>query len=309
MPATMRKFLELFDFSQMSPLLEQKIALQQMMAPMLLVQMEQEAERSYQQLSQAMAEEAERSIREDRVSRTEEKTSDKKTKTESGEVVEFHILYYNPELGKVETIDEKMTLQTDQYSSPEQQAVEETVGQKSIAPSYEMIAQPTMHEKVNPYMLEYILSRIEIDTPGPFKGGAAVHIPHTAFARLENRLQAEGLTAEVVALEALRQVQVRKESLVEEIGKEIIALEEAIQSLQETDKKSSRILDKLPPLSRIRYQALLKRKKKVERTLLADLLISDVEFLEAIKSKLKKMGPRQFVNMLKKFKGLFEKKD
>ena len=309
MPVAMRKvFDQMFDFSQMSPLLEQRMLLEQMMLPMLLMQIRMHSERSYQQMSQAMAEESEREIRGDTLSRSETKTSDKKTRFESGETTEFSLMYYNPELRKVEVVEEKISMRSDSYSSPEQQTVEEAVAQKSMFGPYSMIASPIMLEKINPYILESVLSKIEVGSPGPFGGSAAVHIPNQAFAQLEHKLQKEGAEEEIVALGALKEVHSNKDLFIKAVGKEILVLEEAIKSLQETEKKEEKILERLPALSRIRYLALLKKKASLERTLVADLLISDVEFLEAMRKRLKKMSMRDFVEIAKKFKMMFEKR-
>ncbi len=307
MPAAMRKvFDQLFDFSQMSPLLEQRMLLEQMMAPMLLLQIQRQAEMGYQQMSQAMAEESERSIREDRTSRSETKTSDSKNKLESGSVTEFSLMYYNPELKKVEMVEEKISIKSDSYSSPEQQALEEATGQKSMYSPYSLIGSPIMMEKVNPYILESVLSKIEVDNPKPFGGASAVHIPNQAFATLEQKLQKEGAEEEIVALNAIKEVQAGKESLVKAAGKEILVLEQAIKALQETDRKEDRIIDKLPPLSRIRYMALLRKKAGLERTLVTDLLIADVDFLESMKKRLNRMNMREFFEIAKKFKKALE---
>ncbi len=308
MPVAMRRMFEqLFDFAHVDPMLEQKMIMDQMMLPLLLIQIQRQSELGYQQMAQAMAGESEKAIREDRISKSETKTSDKKTKSETGEVTEFTIVYYNPELQKVEAIAEETTIETDIYSSPEEQVIEESVGQKSMYSAYSMIAQPVLREKIDPYILQSVLSQIEVHTPGPFGGAAAVEVSGHAFAKLEHRLQAEGLNEHVVAVQALREINVHKEALIRTIGKEILVLEDAIKSLQETDKSEKRIIEKLPPLSRIRYQALLKKKAKVERTLLADLLISDVEFLEAMKKRLKKMGLREFLKIADKLKGFLGK--
>ena len=309
MPVAMRKvFDQMFDFSQMSPLLEQRMLLEQMMLPMLLMQIRMHSERSYQQMSQAMAEESEREIRGDMLSRSETKTSDKKTRFESGETTEFSLMYYNPELRKVEVVEEKISMRSDTYSSPEQQTVEEAVAQKSMFGPYSMIASPIMLEKINPYILESVLSKIEVGSPGPFGGSAAVHIPNQAFAQLEHKMQKEGAEEEIVALSALRETQSNKDVFIKAVGKEILVLEEAIKALQETEKKEDKILERLPALSRIRYLALLKKKASLERTLVADLFISDVEFLEAMRKRLKKMSMRDFVEIAKKFKMMFEKR-
>ncbi|HNT60889.1 MAG TPA: hypothetical protein PKJ97_02850, partial [Candidatus Bilamarchaeaceae archaeon] len=81
MPVTARKFFDqLFDFSQISPLLEQRMAMNQMVMPMLLLSnIQRQAELGMQQVSQSIAEMAEKEIREDRLSRSETKTSDSKT--------------------------------------------------------------------------------------------------------------------------------------------------------------------------------------------------------------------------------------
>jgi len=308
MPAAMRKvFDQIFDFSQMSPLLEQRMLLEQMMAPLLLMQIRLQQERGYQQMSQAIAEESERDMRGEKLSRRETQTPDRKTKLESGETTEFSLLYYNPELRKVEVVEEKISIRSDVYSGSGQQAVEEAVAQKSMFSPYSMIASPIMLEKTDPYVLESVLSRIELGGPGPFGSPAAVHATGQQFAQLERSLQKEGREEEIAALSAIREVQGNRDILVREVGKEIIALEDAIRLLQETEKKEERILEKLPALSRIRYMALLRKKKGVERTLLADLLISDVEFLEAMRKRLMKMSLREFLELAKKFRKMFRK--
>jgi hypothetical protein len=198
-------------------------------------------------------------------------------------------------------------MKSDSYSGPEQQAVEEAAGQKSMYSPYSLIGSPIMMERINPYILESVLSRIEVDSPKPFGGASAVHIPNQAFATMEQRLQGEGREEEIVALNAIREVQLNKDSIVKAIGKEILILEQAIKALQETERKEDRIIDRLPPLSRIRYMALLRKKAGLERTLVADLLIADVEFLESIRKRLKKTGIREFFEIAKKFKKILEK--
>jgi len=53
--------------------------------------------------------------------------------------------------------------------------------------------------------------------------------------------------------------------------------------------------------------ALLRKKAGLERTLVTDLLIADVEFLESMKKRLRKMNIREFFEIAKKFKKIFEK--
>lgn len=305
MPASVRKvFEQMFEFSQMSPLLEQRMLLEQMMMPVLFMQLLRQSGENYQMMSQAIAEESEKYAREERISRSETKTPDKKTVVESGEVKEFSLMYYNPELRKVETVEEKITVKSDTYSSPEQQSIEEAVAQKSMFGPYSLIASPTLHEKINPYILESVLSRIEVDNPRPFGGASAVHVPNQGFARLEHKLQSEGREEEIVALSALKEMQANRDLVTKEIGKEVLALEDAVKALQETDRREEKIIGRLPALSRIRYMALLRKGRPLERTMLADLLIADMEFLEAMKKKLKRTSLREFVEIAKKLKNM-----
>lgn len=309
MPVASRKFFDqIFDFSQISPLLEQRMVMNQMVMPMLLLSsIQRQAELGMQQVSQSMAEIAEKEVREDRLSRSEIKTSDSKTKLDSVETKSFALLYYNPELREVEVVEESINLSNSAYSGPEQQAVEEAAGQKSMLGPYSMIAQPTLRTKIDPYILESVLSQIEVENPKPFGGGAAVHVPNPTFTAVERKLQAEGITEEIVALGAIREVQSRKESLVREMGREIIVFEQTVKALQDTDRKAEKILEKLPPLSRVRYLALMRNKKELERTTIVDMLIADIEFLEAAKKKLKGMSLRRLSDVIRKFKGILGK--
>ncbi len=306
MPVTARKFFDqLFDFSQISPLLEQRMAMNQMVMPMLLLSnIQRQAELGMQQVSQSIAEMAEKEIREDRLSRSETKTSDSKTQLDSVENKSFALLYYNPELRKVEVVEESITLANSAYSGQEQQAAEEAAGQKCMLGPYSMIAQPTLRTKIDPYILESVLSQIEVENPKPFGGGAAVHVPAHTFTAVERKLQAEGLTEEIVALGAIKEMQARKESLAKEMGREIIVLEQTVKALQDTDRKAEKILERLPPLSRARYLALMRSKKGLERTTIVDMLIADIEFLDAARKKLKGMGLRRLSDVIRKFKGV-----
>ena len=205
-------------------------------------------------------------------------------------------------------IQEDVSLKYSDYSSPEQKAVEESVSQKSTYPVYSLVTSPLMRTKVNPYILEAVLSRIEVVSPSPFGGGAPMSLASPEEKAAMREIADDGTAAEIVAVEAIRELADRKAAVEKELDREIVALEEAVQALQETDAPEKKIMEKLPPLSRARFQALLRSKKKVERTLLVDLLLLDAEFLVTFRKSLAKAGLRKLADILKKFRKMPAKK-
>ena len=301
------RMAQFFKFGQVSPLMEQMLLAQTLSAPILFLQKKYAEEELYR-MGQAMREEAEEGAREERTQAVTEGPEVKGGEHKETAATHFTLLYYNPELKKTEVIQEDITLKYSDYSSPEQKAVEESVSQKSTFPVYSMVTSPLMRTKVNPYILEAVLSRIEVVSPSPFGGGAPASLTSPEERAAMQEIVDDGTAAEVVAVEAIREVADRKAVVEEELDKEIIALEEAVQALQETDTPEKKIVEKLPPLSRARFLALLRKRKKVERTLLADLLLLDAEFLVTFRKTLAKTGLRKLAEVLKKFKKMSAKK-
>ena len=301
------RMAQFFKFGEVSPLMEQMLLAQTLSAPILFLQKKYAEEELYR-MDQAMREEAEEGAREERTEAVSEGPEVKGGEHKETAATHFTLLYYNPELKKTEVIQEDVSLKYSDYSGPEQQAVEESVSQKSTYPVYSLVTSPLMRTKVNPYILEAVLSRIEVVSPSPFGGGAPVPLASQEAKAAMQEIADDGSAAEIVAVEAIRELADRKAAVEKELDREIIALEEAVQALQETDKPEKKIMEKLPPLSRARFQALMRSRKKVERTLLADLLLLDAEFLVTFRKNLAKTGLRKLADILKKFRKMPAKK-
>ena len=295
-----------FAFGKMDPLLEQTMLMNQLSAPMLMVQF-REQERQIQELERRMSEEAEQAIREEHEETEEVVSTSTEKAAERTEVSHFALLYYNPVLKRTEVVVEDVTLKLSEFKSPEQQVIEESVAQKSTLSIYSRVAAPLMYTKIDPYILDSVLKSIEVEQPKPFGGAAAVMLPKREITAKLDEIEKGGTPEEIVAVDAIREMEERKANISKEIGKETIALETAIQALQETDKPADKLLEKLPPLSKARYLALLRKRKDIERILLIDLLILDAEFLENFKKKLKSMSIRELVKNIRKLKGIMKK--
>jgi hypothetical protein len=219
---------------------------------------------------------------------------------ESESTKTYVITYYNPELHKAEVLEEKSTIR---IQDDVKRSVEESLGMKSLYPLYTFIAAPLIRQEVVPWKLEQILSEREYGTPPPSAGGAGA-IPVLLVARSQAELAAAKKQATILKV-SVAEAMAAKEKAVLMTDEEIIMLEEAVKALrggEDVDK----VLDRLPPLSRARYAAVLRRKQLGVQAVI-QLLVQDASFLKNVKDKLKTLGRSDLATMVRMLRNLQKK--
>jgi hypothetical protein len=311
--------LDIFDFAAANPMTASLMQNpSQAIAPILLLQLIEQSNREINRLSQSMNEGSKKAMQQKHTEDKKMTSTEESMQTQDMERVSFNLVYYNPILNETQVIPEEVSACVSDYAkktkaqlSEEQlaqaraaMAADLAAGEKSTYPIYANIASPLVMERVDPVKLEIALSKIEIETPKPFGGGAAVLIRPEIFDRLEHQLKDEGLKQEIVAVEVIKNVEYSRRDVLKQIEVIIASFEKVITELEETEKPMDKVVKDLPELSRQRYLLLLKRKKKVAETLVVDMLITDLEFLIVVKKKLKKMSIRELIDTLKRLKRL-----
>lgn len=210
----------------------------------------------------------------------------------------YTLLYYNPELNRAEVLESNKSIKQPDVA---QQMIEESMGLRSTYTLYKFIATPIMRTEIVPWKLEQILNEREYGTPPPTGGAGSVKI-----SPQEVKSQIVAVNPGKKMKEAVVAVMRRKEKTEEELEEQIVALEFVVASIKEgKDVKSS--LKKLPPLTRARFMAAIK-KLKLDKKIVIKLLMKDLKFLKGIKGKLKKMSIKDLVSLIKTLGKLKKKK-
>ncbi len=301
--------MDLFDFAAINPI-QGPLMTQEMMMPAIMLQQMEQHEREMHRMSQAMAGDAEKVAQEEHQEKQSVASGDV-TETEGISTTSFNLVYYNPETNEVQVIKEHVSTNVNNYFQTQKvgapitaaqtaMALDQSVGQKSTYPMYMNVATPLTKEVVDPYKLEDALKKIEIESPKPFGGAAGVMVAPEVFDKVEQQLENEGITSEIVAVDTLRQVEELRTETVHQLEIQIEAFEHVIEELEVTDIPMEGLVTELPPLSKERYVTLLKEQKQIAETVVVDMLIADLEFLIVVKGKLKKMGLRDLMNTMKK---------
>lgn len=213
----------------------------------------------------------------------------------------YVITYYNPEMHKAEVLEAKSSIH---IQDDVKRTVEESLGMKSLYPLYTFIAAPIIRQEVVPWKLEQILAGREYATPPPFAGGAGA-VPVRVVAQSQAEIVAAKKEAEIVKESAAEAI-ATKEKVALATDEEIIMLEEAVEALRKGDN-AEKVLDRLPPLSRARYAAVLRRKRFGTQALI-QLLVQDATFLKTVKEKLKALGFSDLVTMVRMLHDMQKKK-
>ncbi|MBD3397587.1 hypothetical protein GF412_00435 [Candidatus Micrarchaeota archaeon] len=302
--------LELFDFAAMNPI-QGPLMTSQMAMPAVLLHSLEHQEREMRRIGEAIADDAEKVAQEHH----EEKqtvTTEEASETQEISTSSFSLVYYNPELDEVQVIKDEVKTNISDYSQKQKpgqpapyaaqtaMALDQSVGQKSTYPLYRNIATPIAREVVDPVRLEIALSRIEVESPKPFGGAAGIIIKPQVFDKVEHQIEKEGIKEEIVAVQALKEVENERAETLHQVDSQIKQFEHVIEELEVTDVPMKDLVKELPPLSKERYLTLLKEEKKIAETLVVDMLIADLEFLLAVKKRLKKMGLRDLLDTIKK---------
>jgi hypothetical protein len=300
--------LDFFDFAAIHPI-QSSIMTQQMMMPAVMLQSIEQQEREIHRIGQVIADDAEKVVQENHDEKqsvsTEEALESKDISTTS-----FSLVYYNPEMGEVQVIKNEVSSHISDYAQKEKpgqpapyaaqtaMALDQSVGQKSTCPLYMNVATPLAMQVVDPVKLEIALKKIEIESPKPFGGTTGVIVKPQVFDKVEHRIKKEGIEAEIVAVETLREVEQVRAETIHQVDLQIKQFEHVIEELEVTDIPMSTLIKELPPLSKERYMALLKEQKKIAETIVVDMLIADLEFLIAIKKGLRKMSLRDLLGTI-----------
>ncbi|MCP4647438.1 MAG: hypothetical protein GY852_06850 [bacterium] len=302
--------LQLFDFAAMNPI-QGPLMTQQMMLPAVLLQAMEQQERELHRMSQSLAGDAEKDAQEHH----EEKHSvstEEASETEGISTTSFSLVYYNPETDEVQVIKEKVSTSTTDYIQKQKvgqpiqnaaqaaMALDQSVGQKSTYPLYTNVATPLARQVVDPIKLEIALNKIEIESPKPFGGSPGMIVAPEVFDKVEHQIEKEGIQGEIVAVETLRQVEEIRAETIHQVEIQIHAFEHVIEELEVTDIPMETLVMELPPLSKERYVTLLKSQKKIAETVVVDMLIADLEFLLAVKKRVKGMGLRDLLETIRK---------
>ncbi len=206
----------------------------------------------------------------------------------------YILTYYNPETNTVEKL---ATTNNVTIKDETQKKIEEAVGRHSGYPLYSLIAAPLMYTVVDPHLLEKILNEREYSTPPDFHGPTKVKVSDQHVAA-----EIIAVTQQEKAKEAFVETLQRKEKAEAKIGQEIVVLEEVVKTLRK-DETAEKALEKLPPLTRVRFIAAL-RKKQLSRTVIILLLEKDISFLKEIKKKLGSLSLQDLIRLVDTMRGL-----
>ncbi|MEM4272143.1 MAG: hypothetical protein QXH30_01000 [Candidatus Bilamarchaeaceae archaeon] len=311
--------LELFDFAAANPLaapLMKNPA--QAVAPILLLQLANQSQRGMDRMFQSWYE---RSRKASQQKHSEEKKTiftEESKQVQDVQRISFNLVYYNPVLNETQVIPEEISACISDYSGKQKRSLEGEVlagaqaamavdlsaGVKSTYPIYMNIALPLALGKIDAVKLEEALKKIEIETPKPFGGGAAILIRPEVFDRLEHKLREDGLKQEIIAVEAIKCIEHSRQGMLKQMDSIIASFEKVIEELEDTEKPMGKVVKVLPPLSAQRYSLLLKKKKKIAETLVVDMLIADLEFLTIVRKRMRKMSIRELIETLKRLRRL-----
>jgi len=217
------------------------------------------------------------------------------TEKEQGEDKKYALTYYNPESGKSEVLAITTSVKIKDYIK---KAVEESVGMQSTYPVYSFITSPLLRTEVNPYVLQEIKDNREYDVPPKFGGGVKIKIVPTK-SEIVVADQKEAIR------DAVSDSIKRKELAERKVSEEIVVLEHAVQQIKAREPPE-KVVAILPPLSRERFQMLLK-KKKISESSLVSLLENDVSFLRNMRGKLKFLSTKDLLDIARSIKLLKEK--
>ena len=193
----------------------------------------------------------------------------------------YNIVYFNPELKKPEVIE---TVQNLKFQSIEEKVVEESLGFRT-----------------NNVALNYMLSPLLKETLENVQ-----KIEQKNITQIEKRAELEKIKVDPIKVsESLR----KRDEVVVKIEEQLKNMEIAIKELNEAKTKKDieeKVLPKLSPLTRKRFEALLK--KGVGKKTLLMLLLAEDFFLTRLKFLLLSLNPKNIKGILKSIISSFLKK-
>lgn len=211
--------------------------------------------------------------------------SDKETTT-------YTLVYFNPESKKTEVIAGDVSIN---YTDETQQVIEESIGQRSIYGMYDLITHPLIREHIDERLLQEMMDTIKIETAPSFGGGVGICI--TSEATSKKMIETYG--DKIIALQIAEQ---KKFNLEERLARHIQVIDEVVKNIGQPGGNVCMKLAKLPPLSKERLLALSKRKKRISKKEVQEILLKDFQFLKAAKQRISAMRIQDIFSVFLKIK-------
>ncbi len=205
--------------------------------------------------------------------------SEQEKMVEKEEKRTFTIFYINPayEEAKAEKIESSVEIK---FSSLAEEKMNESLGSKNISPGMEYIVYPLVQELYSKNAVDEVK---EYEKTAPIKGAEEAELVDKFVVATPERIMA--------AVE-------RKEKSQKIVEEMIIKIENAVD-LVKKDNEMEKILPVLPPITRKMLEALLKRKKKIDKKIILKLLLSDKMFLKRMEETLKSLDVKTLDRMAK----------
>jgi hypothetical protein len=184
----------------------------------------------------------------------------------------FTIFYINPayEEEKVEKIESSVEVK---FSTVAEEKMNESLGAKDPSPGIEYIVYPMIQEL---YSKDAVQEIKESEKSSPIKGAEDAELVDRFVVATPERIMA--------AVERRE----KSQKIIEEMIVKIETATEQVKKGEEIEK----ILPVLPPITRKMLEALMKKKKKIDKKIILDLLLSDRIFLERMKGILRSLDAK-----------------
>lgn len=208
----------------------------------------------------------------------------------------YAISYFNPELNKAELLETKSEIKVSEYPL---QSIEDALGQRSLLPIYQFVGTPLMKSEILPWKLEEILGERDYGTPpksGPGAGEAPISVSEKHAMESAREIEISKSVADAI---------LRKERVEKELISSIVVIEGVVAAVRKGEAMDKAV-QRLPPLSRARYLAAL-RKKMLDRQSVINLLLRDSAFLKGIRKKLGAFSLDDLVSMVRMLRGMDKK--
>lgn len=217
----------------------------------------------------------------------------------------YSLIYYNPESKKSEVLEGSTTIEIDNYTSL---VVEESLSQRSTYSIFSFIATPFLLQYVDERLLNEILSKIDVEPASKFGGGVAIKtiedkLPVESLVRAMNASDEEKMKMRDCIVAAVE----KKKIIEREVDSKVVVFEEVVNAIRKGDA-ASKAIARLPTLSKVRFEALL-RKKRLTKKIILSMLEKDKDFLKAVSNRLASLTLKELLELAKTVKILKEKMD
>ncbi len=289
------RMLERFDFMQQSPLTELELPTSAVFPTVLAMQSDTIAGKMADfglKAKQAWEETKTYVSKSEKTHNTLRKPEKQEAAKSEKETSTYILVYLNPETKKAEMVEGKVTIN---YEDETQQIIEEALGMRSAYGMYSLVATPMIREQIDERLMEEILEKIKYENPDPFGGGTAVKVNYEA---LSPKLIKE-YGDKIIAFEVAEK---RRQMLEERIEEQMVVVEAVVRKLDAPHLHTKEVLHQLSPLMMERMLALFREKKRLSKKEVRKLLLKDLQFLSAAKTKLGAMRVQDILKVVLKIK-------